>query len=83
MPIIKSAKKKMKQDKIKTVRNKLHIKQYKKIMKQAIKNKNKQDLKKKISLVYSEIDKTAKRGSIHKNKAARLKSKIAKLLNKS
>ena len=35
----------------------------------------------KLPLVVSMIDKLAKRGTIHKNKAANLKSKLAKKVN--
>ncbi len=36
-----------------------------------------------LSLVYKNLDKTAKKGVIKKNAAARKKSRITKLINKS
>ncbi len=59
----------MKQDKKKT---KLNF-SYKKAYKESIKGK------KDIKEVYSKIDKATKKGVLHKNKAARLKSQYAKL----
>lgn len=84
MPRTKSAKRALK----KALRNwyfneqrrrkiKLRIKEFL----EALKKKDFQEAKEKLSLVYKEIDKGAKR-FIHKNKAARLKSKYALLFNK-
>src|SRR5215831_13531992 len=44
--------------------------------------KNAKDAAKKMPEVASMIDKLAKRGIIHKNKAAHLKSKLTRKLNK-
>ena len=44
--------------------------------------KSTETLKKMLIRVYSELDKAAKKGVIHKNKAARLKSRLAKLILK-
>lgn len=76
MPIIKSAKKKLKQDKVRRGRNQAIAKTYKKTLKKVIK-KSKMSVK-DIALAYSKIDKAAKKRVIHKKKAARLKSRIAK-----
>jgi small subunit ribosomal protein S20 len=43
--------------------------------------KSKNEASEKLPKVASEIDKMAKRGIIHKNKAANLKSKLAKRTN--
>lgn len=66
MPVLKSAKKKLRRDIKKTKLNNLYRKRYKKA------------LKKDINVAYSEIDKALKKRIIHKNKAARLKSRVAK-----
>lgn len=79
MPIIKSAVKKLRKDKKRTKINLKYEKQYKRLLKQVKKTKNKDLLK----LAYSKIDKAAKRKVIHKNKAARLKSRLSKFLNKN
>jgi|TARA_B110000971_G_C19680029_1_gene350681 small subunit ribosomal protein S20 len=39
------------------------------------------DVQKQINYVYSKLDKAVKQGIYHKNKAARKKSALAKLLN--
>lgn len=76
MPVTKSAKRALRKDRRRTVINKLR----KKITKQAIKTfkktLNEKDFQKAVSL----IDRLAKNKVIHKNKAARLKSRLAKLL---
>lgn len=78
MPLIKSAKKKMRQD----VKRKKRNIQYERAYKQAVEKVKKQ---KKIELVkkaYSTIDKAVKKKVIHKNKGARLKAMVAKLVRK-
>jgi small subunit ribosomal protein S20 len=82
MPIIKSAKKALRQNirrrKINLKRKaelKSVIKEYKKIINAGKKEKAKENL----SLVYKKLDKAAKINLIKKNKAARLKSKLSKL----
>jgi len=51
------------------------------IIKKQLKRVIKKAKKKDLSLVYKKLDKAAKRGIIHKNKSARLKSRIAKKLS--
>jgi len=76
MPVTKSAKKTLRKDRRRAVINKLR----KKITKQAIKvfkkTLSEKDFKKAVSLV----DRLAKNKVINKNKAARLKSRLAKIL---
>ena len=74
MPLIKSAKKKLKQDKKRSVLNLIYKKNYKDLLKQAKVDKKPGIVKKAIS----SIDKAVKKGIIHVNKAARLKSQITK-----
>ena len=77
MPIIKSAKKKMRKDKKKTTKNLAYVKAYKETLKQLKKGgKNAKEL---VSRFYSQVDKAVKNRVIHKNKGDRLKSKIRKL----
>ena len=80
MPILKSAKKKMRKDKKRTIANAKMIKAYQDILKKIKKGKG--DLKKLIQDFYSKIDKTAKKKLIHKNKASRLKAQVNKLIKK-
>ena len=76
MPITSSAKKALKQSKVKHARNILKKKDLKDVVKKTTSVK---DLPK----AQSTIDKIAKTGYIHKNKAARLKSRLAKRLKNS
>jgi len=66
MPIIKSAKKALKQNKKKAKQNLA----YKKQIKKALKSKN-------LDKIYKALDKAAKRGVISKKKATRKKSQAA------
>ena len=77
MPVIKSAKKKLRQDKKRTlVRAKVE-----QTMKDAVKKAVAQPSAKALSVASSLIDKAAKEHILHKNKAARIKSKLAHLLS--
>ena len=83
MPITKSAKKALRQSKTKKKRNlakKTKLKSIKKEILKAVSLKDKEAAKKKIAEFYKALDKAAKTNTIHKNKAARLKSRIAKKL---
>lgn len=73
MPIIQSAKKKLRQDKKRYKKNQGVRNKYKDMIKKAKKQRTKKTMQKAISA----IDKAAKRHVIHKNKAARLKSILA------
>ncbi len=79
MPIIKSAKKKLRQDRKRAVSNLAYEKAYKSAIKAIKSGKNQ---KKTLEEAFSKIDKAAKKGVIHKNKANRLKSEISKFLSK-
>lgn len=78
MPVIKSAKKKLKQDKKRTKANNFLRTAFKDAVKEATKTKTADKVKKAVSAV----DKAVKKGLMHKNKAARIKSRLSKL-NKS
>ena len=79
MPLTKQAIKKVRQDKRKTIYN-LRVK---KTYKQAVSAFRKNPATKGISEVFSKLDKAAKTNIIHKNKAARLKSRLSKLIKSS
>lgn len=74
MPIIKSAKKRMRTSQKAAIRNSKTKRQ----MKTAIKQYKDNISQSTQALAQSKIDKAAKKGVIHKNKASRLKSRLAK-----
>ncbi|HEX9901526.1 MAG TPA: 30S ribosomal protein S20 [Acidobacteriota bacterium] len=59
-------------------RNKTNLRTQVKALRQGIQAKNKEDAAKGLPQVFSSADKTAKKGAIHKNKAARLKSRLSR-----
>lgn len=75
MPVIKSAIKKLRKDRKREKENN----KFEKFLKDAIKNTKKTLTDKNISNLFSLADKAAKKHIIHKNKAARIKSRITKL----
>ncbi|SRR6266568_7103164 len=75
MPILKHAKKKLKQDKKRTIKNKKIKDTYKKLVKNA-KEKSSPDT---LSKAFSAVDKAAKKNIMSQNKAARLKSSLSKI----
>lgn len=74
MPVIKSAKKKLKQDKIRTARNNMVENTLKKLLKKV----KKEPTGENVRLAVQATDKAAKNHIIHKNKAAHIKSALAK-----
>jgi len=86
MPITKSAKKALRQNKrrrLKNLRQVNVLKQKIKKFKGLITENKKEEAKKLIPEIYSAIDKAAKCKVIKKNTANRKKSRLIKLLNKS
>lgn len=77
MPITSSAKKALRQDRR---RNKVN-RRVRNIMKLAVRAFTESPTKETLSRAYQAIDRTAKRNLIHKRKAARMKSKLAKSLS--
>jgi len=75
MPVIKSAKKKLRQDIKREKVNDLLRKTLKEAIKDAQKSKTAEKIRKAVVLT----DKAAKKNLIHKNKAARIKSSLSKL----
>ncbi len=76
MPVTKQAIKKVRQDKRKAVFNLRRRTDYKKAVKGFLKHPTEAGLKS----VFSAVDLAAKTNVIHKNKAARIKSRLSKKL---
>lgn len=80
----KSAIKKMRQDEKRRLRNKAYRTRYKTVVKSvnaAIEQGNTEAAKEAFQAAVSTIDRIASKGVIHKNKAARKKSRLAKKVN--
>lgn len=73
MPVIKSAIKKLRKDRKREKENDARRRSLEWAIRQARKSPS------KINAAYSAIDKAVKRNILHKNKAARIKSSLAKL----
>ena len=73
MPVTKQAKKKLRKDKKIEAKNLKLKKEYKKLVKKTRSNPNKKNL----SEANKMLDKAAKKGIIHKNRAARIKSRLS------
>jgi len=81
MPIIKSAKKALRQSQKKQARNVVYksgIKKTKKNIEKVLITKELEKAKTDLSAFYKIVDKAAKKNVIHKNKANRIKSRLAK-----
>jgi len=79
MPILKNAKKALRVSKRKNIVNRKVKSQVKTAIDQATKEPSQENLSK----ASSKIDRAVKKNLIHKNKAARVKSRLAKLKSKS
>lgn len=75
MPVTKTAKRALRGSKNKTEINKLLVKRLEIAVRVARKSKKSEN----VSLAASLADRAAKKGIIHKNKAARIKSQLSKL----
>ncbi|MGC8501644.1 30S ribosomal protein S20 [Desulfurella sp.] len=81
----KSALKRVKQNKKKYLRNKSYRTKFKHAVKQAritINSANEQELIQQLKNAQKAINKIKSKGAIHKNKAARLVSRLSKAVNK-
>lgn len=81
MPIIKSAKKRMKQNIVRAERNKSTRSQAKTYMKKvltAVKEGKKEEAQKGLSMAYAMIDTATKKNILHPNTASRRKSLLAR-----
>jgi len=79
MPVTKSAKKALRQTKKRTQINR----RIKTLVKRAIRQFKKNPTWENLSQVYSTVDKAAKKHIFHKNKAARIKSRLSRLIPKT
>ncbi len=79
MPITKGAKKKLRQDEFRKQKNRATLT----AMKTAVKIARTSPTPKHLEIAYSSLDTAAKKKAIHKNRAARLKSRLAKKQIKS
>lgn len=78
MPILKNAKKALRASKKKTIINT----QVKSKLKTAIDEMKKNPAADKLSSAFSAVDRSVKKNILQKNKAARIKSSLSKLLSK-
>jgi small subunit ribosomal protein S20 len=78
MPVIRSAKKKLKVDKKRESANKKAESFIDLVLKKALKKPTTENIR----VAFKAVDKAVKKDIFHKNKAARIKSKLAKLINK-
>lgn len=76
MPVIKSAKKKLRQDKKRTLQNSV----FEESMRSLLKKAKALPTAESVRLATQAVDKAVKKHIVHKNKAARVKSALAKLL---
>lgn len=86
MPIIKSAIKRAKQALVRRSRNlqvKRAVKQDITALHTALESKDTADIQTKLAAAYSEIDRAVKKGTLHKNTAARRKSALAHAVAKA
>jgi len=77
-----SAKKRIRQSAKRRLYNRYYAKTARTFIKRFRAIENKEEASKRLPEMYSIIDKLVKRGIIHKNKAANLKSKLAAKVNK-
>ncbi len=74
----KSTLRRIRSDKSKTLNNKYYHKTMRNSLRDLRAEEDKSAAQKEMSSLVSKIDKLAKRGVIHKNKAANIKSKLSK-----
>lgn len=78
MPVIKSAKKKLRVDRKRESANK----KTEAFINLSVKKAQKKPTQESVQKAFKAIDKGVKKDLFHKNKAARIKSRLSKLLNK-
>ena len=77
----KSAEKRIRQTKVRTLRNRYAAKTMRNALKKIRLSQDKEEVRTLFPKVCTMLDKLAKRSIIHKNKAGNLKSKLAKRVN--
>jgi len=85
MPITKSAKKSLRQNKKRQSLNNMYRKKMKDLIKKArnlISEKKTEDARKLLPEIYKILDKSAKKNVIKKNTASRKKSRITRMIEK-
>ncbi len=85
MPVIKAAKKSLRQNKRRRERNldyKKKLKDLTKKVQSLVKSNKKEEARSLLSQLYKAIDKAAKKGVIKKNTASRKKSRLTKMVNR-
>ena len=83
MPNIKSAKKRMRQNGVRRLRNRAARAQMRteiKRLRELVAEEKLDDARSQLTRVYSVIDRTAQKGRIHRNTGARYKSRLSRLL---
>ena len=84
MPNIKSAKKRMRQNTVRRLRNRAARGQMRteiKRLRTLVAEEKLDDARTLLTSVYSVIDKTAQKGSLHRKTGARYKSRLSQLVN--
>lgn len=76
MPLLQNAKKKLRQDKKRTI----HNKKIKDALKELLKTAKAKKTPEAVSKAFSGIDKAVKHHLVHKNKASRTKASLAKMI---
>ncbi|HBB76802.1 MAG: hypothetical protein A2186_01385 [Candidatus Levybacteria bacterium RIFOXYA1_FULL_41_10] len=78
MPVTKSAKKKLRKDRKRELVNR----RFETTLRKTVKDTRKNTSAKRLQEAFSVIDKASKKNIIHKNRAARIKSGLSKLVSK-
>lgn len=78
----KSAEKRVRANETRRVNNKAAISKSKTLVKKVLDSKEKEQAEKNLKEAVSFLDKTAAKGKIHKNNAARKKARLTKFVNK-
>ena len=78
----KSTLRRIRSDKSKTLNNKYYHKTMRNSLRDLRSEEDKTKAEAKLPEMFAQIDKLAKRGTIHKNKAANLKSKLSKKITR-
>ncbi len=77
----KSAKKRIRQNEVRRLRNKAALSEIKTLMKKVRSAQNKEEAEKLLREAVSKIDRNVSKGRLHKNTAARRKSQLTRFVN--
>lgn len=81
MPNSKQASKRLRQDDIRRIRNKSTRSQMKTAMKKVLSADSKEEAEKALPMAMKKVDKAMKSSVVHKNAAARIKSRLSRAVN--